>query len=550
MISKRGISVLFCLLALSAALYALDHDAEISFLYSREAASLYRSGELDAALSCIQTALEFDEANSDALYLKGIIERETKGRAGAGGDSMTQALAAGNWREYGSSEALREAFRSLVEAERFDEALELMDREALGLYGDPGLFYLYIIALEAVDAEGEALDIARFAADTFEDEPRFTAVLVRLDGDVRDRIADDLLSGKGSTLSLPVLAQVTLSSDDPEVRKKAVEQYIRSGGKDPAVKIEMIPFMRRVSSETLNELVADGLFNKRSTLDTLLEYLQTEEQKNALRRLFEGFTGMMITGRENGFTVKSRYEKGTLVTIEAANRRSTVFLTVTFENGRPATVKRQEGETLYTYTYDGYPLVSSLEIFRPDEKRLFLFDGSLGMEILDDGVPGYPMYRFFPDNTVVDAETRQSRAKRIVIMRGEDYLSDLSRTSSSGAVIRESLRDTMDRTIVLAEGSPVRGAADTDQDGRYETVLEYDNGRVVRILYDGNGNGMYEYIYYPGDAAREEWDFDEDGRVDTREYILDGRRYLEYDNDGDGEFMIYVREGDAWRTQE
>ncbi len=548
MIPRRTVLVL--LLILSASIAEADHDSDISFLYSTEAAGLYKNGNYDAAELCLHRALQFREDNSDALYIRGIIAHELGSPMAGIVDDLIKAVNAGNWKTFSSIDGKKAAFRFYMEAGKYTEALNVLDTAFLGYTANTDLYYLYIQALEAAGKIDEALKLARYAAGKFQEDARFKAALLRLDVSFRNRVLEDIRAGKGDLYSLNLIEEALFCTSDPAVRRRISGYYLERGGDDLRILIEDVRFRQNVSKGTLDALVQAGLFDDAKYIFTLHEYLQSSKAKQTLRKLFDEYTGTMITGEINGVTVRSRYRSGTPFRITAENGWNGDSVEVRLEYGTPRSVTVTEDGTQYHYRYGVYPHVKELEIVGRDEKNLYIMEEEVELGILEQPVPEYPIYYLKEGIRWKSGEEYTDRAERVITMVGEEYMSDRTRTVDGGIIVRESIEHIMDRMTILRQGEPVRAAVDMDMDGRYETTVEYTDGTVSRIFYDGNGNNINEYFYYPGAVPREEWDFDEDGQIETREYTMDGTRYLEYDDDGDGTFLIYALENSTWRRQE
>jgi hypothetical protein len=66
----------------------------------------------------------------------------------------------------------------------------------------------------------------------------------------------------------------------------------------------------------------------------------------------------------------------------------------------------------------------------------------------------------------------------------------------------------------LISGRITEGRRDMDGDGFYEIIEYYRDAKLIRITYDGNQNGIPEYIEEYEDTPMRKWDTDEDGKVE------------------------------------
>ncbi|MDP3178786.1 MAG: hypothetical protein Q8M76_12850, partial [Spirochaetaceae bacterium] len=87
-----------------------------------------------------------------------------------------------------------------------------------------------------------------------------------------------------------------------------------------------------------------------------------------------------------------------------------------------------------------------------------------------------------------------------------------------------------------------------DGDGRFETERTYDKeGNLEFARIDADGDGLYEYFELFSFPFLKEWDFDDDGDEDARQYSLaDGEVRREFSSGLDGSFdeAITLKDGE------
>ena len=100
------------------------------------------------------------------------------------------------------------------------------------------------------------------------------------------------------------------------------------------------------------------------------------------------------------------------------------------------------------------------------------------------------------------------------------------RMLEDGVVLRSS-RDTngdgaMDHLVVYESGLPVTALRDIDGDGYFEVAEAYVDGRISMIIVDEDDNGTPDVTEHARTGARDgadrEWDLDQDGVIDVREF--------------------------------
>ena len=98
----------------------------------------------------------------------------------------------------------------------------------------------------------------------------------------------------------------------------------------------------------------------------------------------------------------------------------------------------------------------------------------------------------------------------------------------------------IDHRVWYTAGKPVKGQRDLAGDGVFEAAEIWTDGALARLSVDTDGNGRFDYGETFRPAARL-WDYDEDGRDDSRE-TSDGKGGLlrEFSTRADGRFDLRV----------
>ena len=114
------------------------------------------------------------------------------------------------------------------------------------------------------------------------------------------------------------------------------------------------------------------------------------------------------------------------------------------------------------------------------------------------------------------------RAAARVLVRDHSGLVREERFLERGMTVRtrhDTTGDGMfDHLVVYRTGLPASALRDIDADGYYEVAEAYENGRISAVIVDEDDNGVPDVIEYgTGDGIRE-WDLDQDGTIDVREF--------------------------------
>ena len=90
-------------------------------------------------------------------------------------------------------------------------------------------------------------------------------------------------------------------------------------------------------------------------------------------------------------------------------------------------------------------------------------------------------------------------------------------------------------------GKPVRGARDLAGDGVFEAAEAWTDGALARMSVDTDGDGRFDYAETYRPVAAKLWDYNQDGRDDSRE-TPDGKGGLvrEFSTKADGRFDLRI----------
>ncbi|MBN2049503.1 MAG: hypothetical protein JW760_03590 [Spirochaetales bacterium] len=544
MMLKRAVITIVLFIAAVFSLYSQDLD--ISGLYSDEASKLYLEGHYELADSCTATALEFNPHNSDALYVRAMLLYENFAGSGEAAALLLQALKNDSWNFFSASKGKEAAFRFLYESGAYEQAAALLDEPFLSFLGDEELYYFYILGLEKTGKTQDALRLTHYGNSLFPNSLRFKQVLLRLDDTYRSEVIETLVR-RESSVPLEILPAALEATIDLAKRKVITDYYLEKGGTNLFVAIEKVRFEPSVSRDYFEDLSRNGLFNQPRALERLLSYLQTEEDKAVIRELFSQFSGISTAVHDDAGTTETRFSEGEPVEMSIRSKDGKIHVEVSFQEGIPVSLDITEIGKSARFLYAGYPSLASVEMRTPEGKNLYILRNGLSMSVLENLIPGFPIYSYYPDRLILQEEEIEGHAGRVVSMAEDLSSSDRVYTSEGEVMQHESMKQGMDKSMVLKDGLPTDGVMDLDQDGYYETRLLFQQGVLTGMQYDGNKNGITDYFYYPGEYPVQEWDFDENGFIDIREYYQEGKRYLEYYMNKETAPITYTREGSRWR---
>lgn len=226
-----------------------------------------------------------------------------------------------------------------------------------------------------------------------------------------------------------------------------------------------------------------------------------------------------------------------------ADQDGVAELTVELDKGVPALVTGQS----VVLEYGAYPLLSVARVeageldgewlLRPGALSLLIeVRGAAGAAASTDratlpvtvAVPAFPAVATIQEASYL---RRQWRAGRLWAVT--------SRLDAARSIRRED-RDgdgRFERVVVLRQQRPTRAVTDLDGDGHAEVAEIFDAGRLDRIEYDGNRDGVPDALIDVASGDGIAWDLNGDGTADVRERTLaDGIRVREFSTRLDGMF--------------
>jgi hypothetical protein len=440
-----------------------------------------------------------------------------------------------SWNVYGSPHALIELAQLYVQTRQPVSALDAL------LQVDPDVpdfpddlmadqQFLTVVALRDYGYSGDADEALLAARDRFPNDPRF--FLIELTDEpipsLRYREELERLIRNTSDHADALLATVLRYAETAPTAAEnawAVDTYSAMGGDDPAIAIAA----GRFSDATPVDLFLNlGGAARRDLLDRVTE--SAGDELDMLTTALTAFTGIATVDDDSDGYWEERLtvDNGMVHRWEVDRNQDGVSeLVVEFGAESPERVETMTELGPATVVYDLYPYVESVErrymdgrlrtIVRPRSLRYAILDG-----LPDDG-PRYDSamsVRLPPPALDIDAIDRTAIA---VEELGPDGVVTERRYLQSGMVSR-SVADTdgdgsWDRLTVMDEGEPSAALWDIDGDGYFEVAEGYVDGRLAMRAIDENDSGTPEIIEQYEEDTRE-WDLNEDGTIDVREFDL------------------------------
>jgi len=546
---KRILSLCILLFAASICTAAdRSHDAELSDLYVEKARILYGEYKYTEAERLLDIALEFEEKNPDALYLKGLISAQERGGRRDAVRLFQQALAEPQWNIFRREEASYSLGSVLLTLRQASQALKIFS-DIRSAYAENPEFYLRYSRSQAEsgDVKG-AIRTLRSSIRTFEDSKSLRMLLVTYDPLYINELSVQYFDiGDSSVFDAELLAEVVQHAADPALKRRLIDAYHSAFGENLTVAVEDALLGGSQSKETLKRITDLGLFADQRLTLRLYEGLASEEAKKELVTLFSQFSGSaLLDENDDGIPeAVSVFESGKLVTrnVDTDQDEKPEF-SLSFVDGRLYTAQLPEGITLI-YSY--YPFVKEISFVEGAPTRTL----TLAARELS-----YPLVRlspvpFFPPELTPPEALVQSKLEDLV-QKGREVVEGTSLGSVDWTVFQDGMR--RERTELPSGARVVRMYKDgliswaslsVDDDDEPEVFEEYRNGNLITRRWDADHDGVDEYITRFGSPQVDLWDINADREPDIRRYLDNGYERYDYAQKLDGNFgvSLYVRDG-------
>ncbi len=529
-------------LSLGAVLITLDAQpsASIAHEYVAEAALALEAGNDGLASQLLRAALEYDAFSSDALALLGGQLVQEQATTGEGVELLNRAVTLDRFRSVPRNVAIVALATTLHETDRSLESLAFLE----GLRVDPedsrGLAADYAYALASTFAElGERAAADRqvaLARDLFPNDPRFLRLALDLEpfpsiehARELNRLADALRNGSdrygGSpdrgALQEAFLLYAERATTEAE-RERAVREYIELGGERPRALALLVRFDLAMAVALFDqweawrslELLRDPMFGELLAVDQVAATLAEASGEVAER------------GVDGRWRERLVVQSGRLVSWDVDEDGDGVSETsVRFSGESPTSLVVANDEGFMELEYGLYPFVESASVALHSGTETFVLRPR-AVEL--HAVTSLPVrgaaLSSLPTLTAVarpSVATLRQAAVRVDI------------TDSSGTLVERRYHAAGDRVHLARDrngdgqwdmvevssgGVPEQRAVDLDYDGYYEVLEGFRGGqRLVRAV-DEDEDGVPELFQREIGVSVREWDINEDGRIDVREF--------------------------------
>jgi tetratricopeptide (TPR) repeat protein len=551
---------LYLLLAVLAVAPAAAQDsaaaasrAQADAFLSQASAAL-QSADLVRAASLTESALQLSPSYSEALYLAAQVESEDRASTRTAIDHLRTALRSATWARTDPAAAQQLLTSLLTRTGQLGEARRGAERLVASRPEDPRNFLLLAQALDKAGSSAAELrvltdSLARFPQS--DDLRLLDAHVLAGMGRSAEAAAVVRTGLKLHADSLPLLLSSASLEIDRGLRKSAADQYLSRGGTDPLaalVGLESVPVGQR--RRYLDTFVSLGGLSHQDLVVRAQDAVKgSRALSGALADALSRYTGDRDLDSDSDGYWDERWTfdagKPTRWVREPAEDGVTSY-EATFRDGIPSTFTVRAASGAFTrFLYSRYPWLEKVEL--PGEGTWLIVPYTLECAFLRDAIP--PV-----DGSAPRIAARIAPPAADAVRRGssrqEEYAADgVTRVRSTDfdrgrkVFMEESIGGdgVMDHRVWFQAGLPLRGARSLARDGTFQVTETWKDGRLVAEAVDTDGDGKVDYRETFGSSPVRSWDFNEDGRDDSREYLLpDGTHLRELSTRLDGVFDVRV----------
>ncbi len=519
-----------------------------------QAETLLASGDAERASSMTASALELAPRYSEALYMSARLEAGNRPSTLTAMDHLRAAIADATWSRTDPAAADQLLTSLLIRTGQLAEARKAAERLAVLRPEDPESFILLARANDRAGAASAAQRTVTSALRRFpqSDELRLLgARFLQRQGRSAEAAAivrTGLLLHPGSTDLL--LAAAGLDID--RTRKIAeIIQYVAAGGGDPlsaVLGMEAVPVSQR--KKYLDMFISQAGLSRQDLVSRAVDALKGSAALTAqLRGELARYTGDRDLDSDSDGAWEDRwsFEKGTIVRwIREPAQDGVAQYAADFRDGLPGSLEVRTPAGVTRFTFSRYPSLEKAEL--PGEGTYSLVPYTMQCAFLR------PDFASGPAGTAPRIAARFTVPAADLVRRGAfqlaqnaaDGVTPTRRIDLAGGqrvFMEESSAGDgdMDHRVWYTQGQPRRGTRSLLRDGVFQVTEKWSDGRLVEESVDANGNGTPDYRETYGRTVVKSWDFNEDGKDDSREYTMpDGKQVRELSTKLDGIFDVKI----------
>jgi tetratricopeptide (TPR) repeat protein len=489
------------------------------------------AGTLENARNMVASALELSPDYSEALFLRARIELTDRAMTLAAIDDLRASLRSGTWSATDPSTPDQILAGALLRTGKLAEARLIAERLAASRSDDPlNLLLLARTHARSGDAASErkALDDAAARFPENDDFRLLSSLLLERQG---RRAASVEVIATGLHVhpdSLPLLLAAARLERDAKKKATAVDLYLQKSGTDPlsaVLALEVVPTADR--KKYLDLFLAQNGLARQDLIDRAVASVKSSKDLSVdLQSALARYSGDRDLDANNDGFWEDRwvFDKGTVLQwMREPSEDGVAQFSAEFQGGAPAALTYSTGQGIQVkLRYSRYPFIESAAIAPGSTYLLvpyttqcaFLQSGWTGSAGLAPRIAA----RFVTPSISKLREASYRLEERAADGRTLLRRSDLSR---GRLVYMEEDADNdgiLDHRVWYVNGSAVRGERSLAANDGFPVKETWKDGALASEAIDTDGDGTVDFRQTFGPHAMKSWDYNEDGKDDSREY--------------------------------
>jgi len=513
------------------------------------------SGDFARAESLASSALDLAPDYSEALYVMARVEAGDRPSTRAAIEHLRNALRSASWFETDPVLAEQLLTGLLIRTGKLVDARKAAKRLTALRPEDPQNFSLLARALDRAGNTSSELRALTDALNRFpqNDDLRLSAArLLQRQG----RNAEAAAIVRTGLQLHPDSAPLLLASSGLEIDRArkllAVDLYLSKGGGDPRgplLGMEAVPVGQR--RKYLDLFVSMGGLSRQDLVGRALDAVKgSSGLTSSLQDSLSRYTGNRDLDADSDGFWEDRwvFDNGKIVRwFREPLQDGVAQYAAELADGRPVSLaSRDAAGNVTRLTYSRYPFIEKAEL--PGTCTCFLVPYTIQCAFLR------------PDFATGPAGMTPRIAAKFIVPGADLLLRDSSRLEEYAAdgvtpirridlaagqrvFMEESTAGdgVFDHRVWYSRGQPERGARSLSRNGTFQVQETWKNGKLAGEVVDTDGDGTPDYRETYGTSPAKSWDFNEDGRDDSREYEMpDGTHVREFSTKMNGIFDLKI----------
>ena len=520
-----------------------------------QAESLLASGDADRAGSMAASALDLAPGYSEALYMTARLEAANRPSTRAAMDHLRAALTGATWSRTDPVAADQLLTGLLIRTGQLAEARAAAVRLAALRPDDPENFLLLARADDRAGASSTAQRTVTAALRQYPQSDDLRLLGVRL-LQRQGRSAEAAALLHTGLLLHPANPDLLLASAELEIDRArkiaAIDQYVAAGGRDPlsaVLGMEAVSVSQR--RKYLDQFISQSGLSRQDLVSRAIDALKGSADLAArLRAEMARYTGNrdLDSDSDGAWEERWTFENGAIVRwIREPARDGRAQYTAEFRDGLPGSLEITGSTGSVTrLTFSRYPSLEKAEL--PGEGTYSLVPYTIQCVFLRPDfaagpagsapriasrftVPGADQLRRGAFQLVQYAADGTTVTRRIDLAGGQRVF--MAESSAGDGIL--------DHRVWYSHGQPQRGTRSLLRDGVFQVTEKWKDGQLAEETVDTNGDGIPDYRETYGPTIVKSWDFNQDGKDDSREYTApDGSHVREFSTKLNGIFDVKI----------